>query len=214
MPPASSATAPTAAQQGAAADRLQLRSFLTSLSAAGELGRSIAARNFYEVDTIRWRTTMKIFWICAPLFLAGCHQDSPRKSDVIIPSEEKFFSDLLRKQMVSRNFSSLNKYVGKYELCDAQGRLVTFQDFLGIEIRPDGTYSREPGKGGWNGKYSIKNNILFLHGYSWRRRTARAKLSGKFLTVYDKSEYRGSLRLVKTWPIKGIHYNSPVIIGG
>jgi len=30
---------PTAAQQGAAPDRLQLRSFLTSLSAAGELGR-------------------------------------------------------------------------------------------------------------------------------------------------------------------------------
>ena len=35
---------PTAAQQGAAPDRLQLRSFLTSLPAAGELGRSAAAR--------------------------------------------------------------------------------------------------------------------------------------------------------------------------
>jgi len=33
----------TATQQGAAPDRLQLRSFLTSLSAAGELGRSVAA---------------------------------------------------------------------------------------------------------------------------------------------------------------------------
>ncbi len=32
----------TAAQQGAAPDRLQLRSFLTSLAAAGELGRSAA----------------------------------------------------------------------------------------------------------------------------------------------------------------------------
>ena len=34
----------TATQQGAAPDRLQLRSFLTSLPAAGELGRSAAAR--------------------------------------------------------------------------------------------------------------------------------------------------------------------------
>ena len=33
-----------AAEQGAAPDRLQLRSFLASLSAAGELGRSVAAR--------------------------------------------------------------------------------------------------------------------------------------------------------------------------
>ncbi len=38
--------APTAAQQGAAPDRLQLRSFLTSLPAAGELGRSAVARGF------------------------------------------------------------------------------------------------------------------------------------------------------------------------
>ena len=33
----------TACEQGAAPDRLQLRSFLTSLSAAGELGRCVAA---------------------------------------------------------------------------------------------------------------------------------------------------------------------------
>ena len=33
----------TAAQQGAAPDRLQLRSFLAALPAAGELGRCVAA---------------------------------------------------------------------------------------------------------------------------------------------------------------------------
>ncbi len=35
--------ASTAAQQGAAPDRLQLRSFLAALPAAGELGRCVAA---------------------------------------------------------------------------------------------------------------------------------------------------------------------------
>ena len=36
----------TTVEQGAAPDRLQLRSFLTPLPAAGELGRSAAARGF------------------------------------------------------------------------------------------------------------------------------------------------------------------------
>jgi hypothetical protein len=44
--------APTAAQQGAAPDRLQLRSFLTSLPAAGELGRSVAARGLAGYNTL------------------------------------------------------------------------------------------------------------------------------------------------------------------
>ncbi len=42
----------TATQQGAAPDRLQLRSFLTSLSAAGELGRSAAARGVAVCDIL------------------------------------------------------------------------------------------------------------------------------------------------------------------
>lgn len=128
-------------------------------------------------------------------------------SDVIMPPpQEKTFSDAMRNQMADRKFASLNKYVGKYEYGDAKGRLFGQQDHLGIEIRPDGTYSRNPGKGGWDGTYSIRKNKLLLHGYSWKRRTAKANLNGRILIIEDKSEYRGSVILVKTWPIKGVHY--------
>jgi len=53
LPAYSSQNELTSAQQGAAPDRLQLRSsfLLTSLPAAGELGRSVAARGLEVCDT-------------------------------------------------------------------------------------------------------------------------------------------------------------------
>ncbi len=42
-----------AAEQGAAPDRLQLRSFLATLPAAGELGRCAGARGVAESVTIK-----------------------------------------------------------------------------------------------------------------------------------------------------------------
>ena len=47
----------TTAEQGAAPDRLQLRSFLATLPAAGELGRSIAARGFPKSVILNDMTT-------------------------------------------------------------------------------------------------------------------------------------------------------------
>ncbi len=55
---------PTARQQGAAPDRLQLRSFLAALPAAGELSRWAAA--------LAWLHVIKVLW---PLILHGVNRN-------------------------------------------------------------------------------------------------------------------------------------------
>ncbi len=62
---------PTAAEQCAAPDRLQLRSFLTSLSAAGELGRCVAAPTWMReggstLAADSWRREVKVGGVGSP----------------------------------------------------------------------------------------------------------------------------------------------------
>ena len=103
--------------------------------------------------------------------------------------------------MATRKTSSLNRYVGKYQHCDEKDRLGREPDHVGLELRPDGTYYRDMGKPRWEGKYSIKGDVLLLNGY-WTKRTARGKFKGNILTIYDKGEYKGKATLIKTWPMK------------